>query len=212
MVCNVYLLHIVQVTCVQLQAMFVIIRMKMRSSSGSNNNNNTTSTVEVKTLLSILLYTIVPTIWCLGSQGLRFFWRILIRHGFLFEKVFPKILRTFQKHQTFTGILTEPIFAATDLGLSFGLINLSFLPKTQSYETIFRSTYPLAHSVATLVGIGPYRRSLMEMLKQLKKRLMGGIGNVKVSIKTIMVLPVSTKLSKIWSNLWSELTKTNQIE
>ena len=72
MVCNVYLLHIVQVTCDQLQAMFVIIRMKMRSSSGSN-NNNTTSTVEVKTLLSVLLYTIVPTIWCLGSQGLRFF-------------------------------------------------------------------------------------------------------------------------------------------
>ena len=73
MVCNVYLLHIVQVTCDQLQAMFVIIRMKMRSSSGSNNNNNTTSTMEVKTLLSVLLYTIVPTIWCLGSQGLRFF-------------------------------------------------------------------------------------------------------------------------------------------
>jgi hypothetical protein len=68
------LLHIVQVTCDQLQAIFVIIRMKMRSSSGSNNNNNnTTSTMEVKTLLSILLYTIVPTIWCLGSQGLRFF-------------------------------------------------------------------------------------------------------------------------------------------
>ena len=73
MVCNVYLLYIVQVTCDQLQAMFVIIRMKMRSSSGSNNNNNTTSTMEVKTLLSVLLYTIVPTIWCLGSQGLRFF-------------------------------------------------------------------------------------------------------------------------------------------
>jgi hypothetical protein len=179
--------------------MFVIIRMKMRSSSSSNNNNNnTTSPMEVKTLLSILLYTIVPTIWCLGSQGLRFFFgEISIRHGFLFEKVFAKILTTFQIHQTFTGILTEPIFAATDFGLSFGLINVSFLPKIGPYELTFRSTYPLAHSVATLVGMAPYRRSLMEMLKQLKKRLMGGIGNVKVSVTTNAVLPVSTRLGKI---------------
>jgi hypothetical protein len=131
------------------------------------------------------------------SRFAFFFGGILIRHGFLFEKVFAKILRTFQKHQTFTGILTEPIFAATDLGLSFGLINISSLQKVMSYETIFRSTYPLAHSVATLVGLGPYRRSLMEMLKQLKKRLMGGIGNVKVSITTNVVSPVSTRLGKI---------------
>jgi hypothetical protein len=56
---------------IKFQPTYTIIQLKKRAKA---QNNGTGAQLEIKTLMSSLLYAIVPTIWCLGSQGVCAFY------------------------------------------------------------------------------------------------------------------------------------------
>ena len=68
------------------------------------------------------------------------------------------------------------LFSVMDFKLAFTGTNdlatqLSIGTDLKTVETIFAFTYPLAHSIATLVGLGPYRRSLVKMVTDFKRKI-----------------------------------------
>jgi hypothetical protein len=115
--------------------------MQMKS---TDNNNVNTPLTDKKTLIATLSYAIVPTIWCCGSQGKG-------QHNvFLYAFLVMDFRLSFARPDDIAALF----YITTDL---------------RSVATFFMFTYPLAHSIATLIGLGPYRRCVIKMFVKKKK-------------------------------------------